>query len=217
MIEDVIAGMQKPHRLMDFLNASFELGGVISILSLNGIFVLITKYNLYVLLLHQLTDYSDFPEFYSRLYSLFEPSLFYTKYRNRFWKLALVFLCSAYLPAYLVAAFIKKIARLMLGAPPGGCISAMIFIWNLLQRHPECRILIHRPQKEDKRLLLLGVTNVEETAPLEECQGYDPYDMKEKDPLKAKAMDSCLWELTVRVDRTCCCNCCAGYGESLLS
>lgn len=48
------------------------------------------------------------------------------------------------LPAYLAAAFIKRLARLALTAPtPGACVCAS-FIFNLLRRHPSCSCLLHR-------------------------------------------------------------------------
>jgi U3 small nucleolar RNA-associated protein 19 len=53
--------------------------------------------------------------------------------------------CSVrYLPAYLVAAFIKRMSRLALGAPPAALATIIPFIYNLLQTHPACIVLIHR-------------------------------------------------------------------------
>ena len=71
-----------------------------------------------------------------------------------------------HLPLYLVAAFAKKIARFALTAPPNGeatckpsrplshsipCFScslgvmvAVVFVSNLVKRHPNCRVLLHR-------------------------------------------------------------------------
>lgn len=53
---------------------------------------------------------------------------------------------SSHLPAYLVAAFAKRLARLALTAPPEALLMALPFICNLLRRHPACRVLVHRPQ-----------------------------------------------------------------------
>jgi len=47
----IIPHMKNPLLLMDFLTSSYSTGGIISILSLNGIFILITQHNL---------DYPDF-------------------------------------------------------------------------------------------------------------------------------------------------------------
>lgn len=51
-----------------------------------------------------------------------------------------------HLPAYLVAAFTKRLARLALTAPPEALLTVLPFICNLLRRHPACRVLVHRPR-----------------------------------------------------------------------
>jgi len=49
------------------------------------------------------------------------------------------------LPAYLVAAFIKRLSRLALTAPPEALLMVIPFICNLFRRHPACKVLMHRP------------------------------------------------------------------------
>lgn len=39
----------------------------------------------------------------------------------------------------------KRFARLSLSAPPGGCLFISALIHNLMNNHPACRILLHRP------------------------------------------------------------------------
>lgn len=51
----------------------------------------------------------------------------------------------SHLPAYLVAAFAKRLSRLALTAPPEALLMVLPFICNLLRRHPACRVLVHRP------------------------------------------------------------------------
>lgn len=118
--------------LIDFLTDSYNIDGITSILSLNGLFVLIQQYNL------------DYPDFYKKLYSLFDTEIFHLKYRERFFQLADLFLTSTHLPAYLVAAFIKRLSRLAIRAPPFGVALCVTFVGNLIQRHPNCKVLIHR-------------------------------------------------------------------------
>lgn len=55
----------------------------------------------------------------------------------------------SHLPAYLVAAFAKRLARLALTAPPTALLIVLPFIYNLLRRHPSCRLLLHKPGTED--------------------------------------------------------------------
>jgi U3 small nucleolar RNA-associated protein 19 len=50
-------------------------------------------------------------------------------------------------PAYTAAAFVKRLARLALGAPPGGALLALAFMHNLVRRHPATMQLLHRPPR----------------------------------------------------------------------
>lgn len=54
-------------------------------------------------------------------------------------------LSNSHLPAYLVAAFIKRLSRLALTAPPEALLMVIPFICNLFRRHPSCKVLVHRP------------------------------------------------------------------------
>ncbi|KAG7223874.1 hypothetical protein INR49_015130 [Caranx melampygus] len=162
--ESILPNMSKPALMIDFLTAAYEVGGAISLLALNGLFVLIHQHNL------------DYPDFYKKLYNLLEPSIFHVKYRARFFHLANLFLSSSHLPVYLVAAFAKRLARLALTAPPTGLLIVLPLIYNLIRRHPSCRILIHKPSTENESL-------------------EDPYLMDEEDPAKSCALESSLWEI----------------------
>ncbi|XP_022071545.1 nucleolar complex protein 4 homolog [Acanthochromis polyacanthus] len=164
--DSILPYMSKPTLMIDFLTAAYDVGGAISLLALNGLFVLIHQHNL------------DYPDFYKKLYNLLEPSVFHVKYRARFFHLANIFLSSSHLPVYLVAAFAKRLARLALTAPPTALLIVLPFIYNLIRRHPSCRVLIHRPSTEDV------------TEPLE-----DPYVMDEEDPAQCCALESSLWEI----------------------
>uniref|UniRef100_A0A8D3BQK9 CCAAT-binding factor domain-containing protein n=1 Tax=Scophthalmus maximus TaxID=52904 RepID=A0A8D3BQK9_SCOMX len=158
--DSILPHMSKPTLMIDFLTAAYEVGGAISLLALNGLFVLIHQHNL------------DYPDFYKKLYNLLEPSIFHVKYKARFFHLANIFLSSSHLPVYLVAAFAKRLARLALTAPPAALLIVLPFIYNLIRRHPSCRVLIHKPK------------------PLE-----DPYLMDEEDPAQCCALESSLWEV----------------------
>uniref|UniRef100_A0A3B4ZM38 Nucleolar complex associated 4 homolog n=1 Tax=Stegastes partitus TaxID=144197 RepID=A0A3B4ZM38_9TELE len=163
--DSILPYMSKPTLMIDFLTAAYDVGAI-SLLALNGLFVLIHQHN-------------DYPDFYKKLYNLLEPSVFHVKYRARFFHLANVFL-SSHLPVYLVAAFAKRLARLALTAPPTALLIVLPFIYNLIRRHPSCRVLIHRPSAED-------------TEPLE-----DPYLMDEEDPAQCCALESSLWEIKLQ-------------------
>ncbi|XP_030074101.1 nucleolar complex protein 4 homolog [Microcaecilia unicolor] len=131
--DSILPHMSKPVLMIDFLTAAYEIGGAISLLALNGLFVLIHQHNL------------EYPDFYKKLYNLLDPSIFHVKYQARFFHLTNLFLSSTHLPLYLVSAFAKRLSRLSLSAPPQALLMVIPFICNLVRRHPACRPLIHRP------------------------------------------------------------------------
>ena len=101
----VIPFLPRPLLLTDFLLTSYSVGGAISLLALSSVYTLISQHNL------------EFPQFYIKLYALFAPEVMHVKYRARFFHLSSLFLSSTHLPEYLVAAFVKRLARLCLTAP----------------------------------------------------------------------------------------------------
>ena len=105
LTDEVLPHLSRPLLLTDFFMTSYAVGGAVSVLALNGVFTLIQKYNL------------EYPDFYIKLYALFQPDVLAAKYRARFFYLADIFLTSSHIPEYLVAAFAKKLARLCLSAP----------------------------------------------------------------------------------------------------
>ncbi|KAI8138044.1 CBF/Mak21 family-domain-containing protein [Fennellomyces sp. T-0311] len=159
----ILPHLKEPRFLMDFLTDSYNVGGAISLLALNGLFVLITEYNL------------DYPDFYHKLYTLLDRDVMHVKYRSRFFRLLDIFLSSTLLPANLVAAFIKRLARLSLNAPPAASVIIVPFIYNLLRRHPSCMKMIHRNDTVGEK--------------------QDPYDFDELNPYKVQALESSLWEV----------------------
>ncbi|KAG9297308.1 hypothetical protein G9A89_001997 [Geosiphon pyriformis] len=163
MHKKIIPHMLNPPLLLDFLTESYNAGGVVSILALNGLFTLIHEHNL------------DYPDFYIKLYGLFDRNLMHVKYRSRFFRLADLFLASTHLPVQLVAAFIKRMSRLSLTSPPHGIVILIPMIYNLIKRHPSCMVLIHCTKENSPK--------------------DDEYDYNESDPMKSGALNSSLWEL----------------------
>uniref|UniRef100_A0A8B9CFI4 Nucleolar complex associated 4 homolog n=1 Tax=Anser brachyrhynchus TaxID=132585 RepID=A0A8B9CFI4_9AVES len=156
--DSILPYMNEPTLMIDFLTVAYGIGGAISLLALNGLFILIHQHNL------------EYPDFYKKLYSLLDPSIYHVKYR------ALTTLLYTHLPAYLVAAFIKRLSRLALTAPPEALLMVIPFICNLFRRHPACKVLVHRPN---------GPADLSE----------DPYIMEQEEPSESRALESSLWEL----------------------
>lgn len=167
----IIPYMAQPQNLMDFLTDCYNVSDdeVVPILALNSLYELMKRYNL------------EYPDFYTKLYSLLTPNLLYTRYRSRFFRLCDLFLSSTHLSSNLVASFIKKLARLSLRASASGVVIVIPFIYNLMKRHPSCMIMIHRPSAE---------TDLGAKKPY-----TDTFNEDEVDPLKTGAIESSLWEL----------------------
>ncbi|CAG9827441.1 unnamed protein product [Diabrotica balteata] len=163
LLERVLTHLERPLLLTDFLMDSLDVGGPISLLALQGIFTMIQVHNL------------DYPNIFIKLYSMFEPEIFHTKYKARLFYLSDLFLSSTHLPENLVAAFIKRMARLALIAPSEDIIIICHFIGNLILRHPGLKCLLN---------------NTEHIT-----ANTDPYIMDERDPVKSNAIISSLWEI----------------------
>lgn len=92
---------------------------------------------------------SEFPDFYTKLYSLLDRSVLHVRYRPRFFRLLDIFMTSSHLPSTLVASFIKRLGRLALAASPAAIVTVVPFVYNLLKRHPSCMVLVHRSSEGD--------------------------------------------------------------------
>lgn len=173
----VIPFLSNPILLSDFLTNSYNVGGLISVMALNGLFILITSHGL------------EYPDFYNKLYALLEPSIFVAKHRARFFELTDTCLKSTHLPAYLAAAFAKKLGRLALSAPPSGALLVIAMIHNLLRRHPSINHLVHR-----------DATSISTS---EAKRGADPFKAFETDTAKCNALESSLWEIETLRNHYC--------------
>ncbi|KAB0793602.1 hypothetical protein PPYR_13222 [Photinus pyralis] len=163
LLERVLPHLEKPLLMTDFLMDSLDVGGPVSLLALQGMFTMIQVHNL------------EYPNIFAKLYSMFEPEIFHTKFKARLFYLSDLFLSSSHLPGAMVAAFAKRLARLALIAPSEDIIIICMFIGNLIIRHPNLKSLLNRPNGGSAT--------------------SDPYIMDERDPLKSNAMNSSLWEI----------------------
>lgn len=162
--------------LTDFLTDSFNSGGAMSLLALNGIFHLMTEKNL------------DYPDFYTKLYSLLDEDVLHSKHRSRFFRQLHKFMNSTHLPAAMVASFIKRLSRLALQAPPGAIVWIVPWIYNTLKQHPPCTFMLHRQYHPTHAIYA--------SHPNYKTEGMDDsFDMRQLDPMLTGAIDSSLWEL----------------------
>jgi len=171
--ESVMPSITNPSLLLDFLTESYNMGGETSILALQGLFILMTTHHL------------DYPDFFPKLYTLFDIDVCYSKYRHDFFNLSYRFLCSPMIPQYMVNAFIKKMARLCLLTSPDVSTILLPLIYNIMVNHPTSQILIHRDPTKDNILLL------------DEVIKSDEFNFETKDISEANALKSSLWEFNV--------------------
>eukprot|EP00210_Caulerpa_lentillifera_P007852 g7494.t1 len=176
--KSVMPYLSSPLGLSDFLTSALDQGGFIGLLALHGIFLLVTEHNL------------EYPDFYKRVYNLLSLEVFSWKdHQSKFFKMLNAFLKSELIPAYTVAAFVKKFARLAIQTNPSGAIICITFIHNLIRRHPACYSLLHKE----------STTNQEITS----WKDYDCYDDSEPEPSQSRAIESSLWEIEALGNHWC--------------
>ena len=144
-----------------------------ALLALQSLFVLMNSHGL------------EYPRFYAAVYALLTPAAIGAKHRGRLFKLLDLFLSSTALPAYLVAAFVKRTARLALTAPAPFALFALPFVYNCVKRHPAVTPLLHRA----------GVGAGAAPGGGAWPASSDPFDASTNDPAAARALSSSLWEL----------------------
>lgn len=198
----IIPNLSNPLTLADYLTLCYSGGGLVAVLALQGIFLLMLDHGL------------EYPAFYQQLYSLITPDSFSTRHRYHLFRLVDACLSSLRVPAYVVAAFIKRTAQVALLAPLPTLYFSLPFLRKLFQRHPNCLALIHRRSSELARQLeaVASGEGSKEGADAEEpmtesareerrqrliklFDGEDPYVATEGDLIKVHAIDSSLWEL----------------------
>ncbi|KAG7352518.1 CBF/Mak21 family-domain containing protein [Nitzschia inconspicua] len=143
--QHVLDYVSHPLRFSDFfMQAYSDHQGVTGVLALDGLFLLITKYDL------------EYPNFYKQLYKLISSKVLYAKYRTRFFSLLTKCLTrNEMLPAHLVAAFVKRLCRCALCGPVSSVLFVLALVSNLLRKHPECSCLVHRQGSSEMEDLFL--------------------------------------------------------------
>mgnify|MGYP001558733393 FL=1 len=202
--EHVLPFVSHAVEFSDCLTRHFSMGGLSAVLSLQGMFVLMVDHGL------------EYPEFYDKLYSLVTPDALVTRHRSTLFRLMDAALTSLRVPGYVVAGFIKRIARVSLVSPMPVLYFTLPFVRQLLQRHPNTLRLIHRGKNvgTDEAALTKRVSqNCSDAAAGEDVadefprkdedarrearlwQGCDPYDAQAEALADCHALQSTLWEL----------------------
>jgi hypothetical protein len=178
--EFVTNNITQPLLLADYLTQSYEQGGVIAVLALESLFQLIVRHNL------------DYPNFFASLFRLCNHDVLSSKYRSKFMKLLTMCLRSANIPAYIVAAFAKRLSQLSLRVPSPSALFCVAQVTWLLRNNPQCMVLVHRhlaakKGEED------DTTNNSSINADDDNHDFDPYEVHDLE--KSNAIYSSLWEM----------------------
>ncbi|KAG5468572.1 hypothetical protein CUR178_01405 [Leishmania enriettii] len=190
----VLPHLTNPLVVADYLTDCFSSGGIVSILSLQGLFILMLDHGL------------EYPNYYEQLYSLLTPDVFASRHRYELFRLLDLSMTSLRVPSYIAASVIKRVAQVSLMAPAPTLYFTLPFLRKVLQSHPNCLALIHRSSREaiipddmaDQGADTVTAHSVKaqairDTAAL--FDGRDPFDDHAKLP-ETRALNSTLWELT---------------------
>jgi U3 small nucleolar RNA-associated protein 19 len=82
LLERMMPYLEKPALMTDILMDSLDVDGPTGLLALQGIFTLVIQQNL------------EYPNLFTKLYSMFEPEILHTKYKARLFYLSDLFLSS---------------------------------------------------------------------------------------------------------------------------
>ncbi|CDW57130.1 CBF domain containing protein [Trichuris trichiura] len=163
--ENVLRNVSSPMLFADFVTDCFQLEHPLNALALGSIVILILQCNM------------NYPKLYDEVYNMLHSCIFTMPHRTVFLQNLDMIMRSTHLPVYLIAAFIKRLSRLLLLAPVDCCLTFLGLIRNWLIRHPSCQFLVNRSSKEALTL------------------DTDPYDFKATDPAKCNSMTTSLWEI----------------------
>jgi hypothetical protein len=141
----IFENLENPLIMSDYLINIYEKSSSqeldLKVLSLSGLFVLITKYKL---------DYSNYYNILYKTVSMkdnsenFVKTVFDSKYRNRIFKILELSLKSPTVPIIVILSYIKKLARISLMTTSNNISIILGIIQNLIKNHPRSLILLHR-------------------------------------------------------------------------
>lgn len=186
--EHVLERLHNPLLLADYLTQCYNLGGIVAVLALESLFTLILRFNL------------DYPHFFESLYRLCTPRIVNAKYGLKFLRLLHMSLKSTNIPAYLVAAFIKRLAGLALQVSAPRVAFCLAQITWLLRQHRTCQVLLHRraatvSSNEDDKEQQESDEVSQEAKKVAKAQVFELE--RDEDLESGGALQSSLWELEV--------------------
>lgn len=170
--DHVLVRLHNPLLLADYLTQCYNLGGIVAVFALESLFTLILRHNL------------DYPHFFESLYRLCTLRVLNAKYGVKYMKLLHLSLRSTNMPAYLVAAFLKRLAGLALQVSAPRVAFCIAQITWLLRQHRTCQVLVHRRVKSSSATA--AVDDEDETDKKEDEEGEELAAVDSDDVSKVK-------------------------------
>lgn len=128
---------------------------------------------------------------FDEVYCLLNETLLLKNYRFRVFLFLNTFLSSIKVPAYVIAAYMKRLSRMTLNAKPRSLVAILGIVENLIVSHPVLQVLRSRVDERAREMEL-----VSGTCTIKSWLDSDPFDAKVVNDLKrTNAMDSCIWEM----------------------
>lgn len=128
---------------------------------------------------------------FDEIYPVIDFNLLGKSYRSRILFFLNTCLSSIKVPAYVIAAYIKKLSRLSLRAKPRTLVTILRLVGNLFLRHP---VLLFLRDRVDERAR--EIESQSSKCTLRQWLDKDPFNFDEVHDLKAtNAMESCIWEM----------------------
>lgn len=128
---------------------------------------------------------------FDEVYCIISETLLLKSYRFRVFLFLNTFLSSSKVPAYVIAAYLKRLSRITLNAKPRSLVAILEIIENIYTSHPVLHVL--RDRVDDKAREMELSSNI---CTIQSWIESDPFDAREVNDLKkTRAMDSCIWEL----------------------
>lgn len=152
----ILENLENPLIFSDYLINIYEKSTIsefdVKVLSLSGLFILLTKYKL---------DYSNY---YNMLYKTISQkfydscgikTVFDSKNRNRLYKILELSLKSSTVPIIVILSFIKKLAKICLTTTSNNIAIILGIIKNIIKHHPRAVILLLSSSDSKKKTFKL--------------------------------------------------------------
>uniref|UniRef100_A0A7S3XGK9 CCAAT-binding factor domain-containing protein n=1 Tax=Picocystis salinarum TaxID=88271 RepID=A0A7S3XGK9_9CHLO len=188
--DDVLPNLQEPLMLSNLLLDLTDVGGATGARSLGALLDLVQQHGL------------ECPRVYDKVYRLLDQkrfaSLFPRSGKGEGPILLSRLLSSTHVPAYVAAAYAKRMARRATRAGPPSAIGGLALAFNALRRHAACSIMLQRAQLGTGRTVPLpaarsSLGDSSQTGSPDE--GKDPFCDDQEDPANAHALESAFWEV----------------------